>query len=253
MSAESTDVKAAQPPVAFSVVIPVYNEESILESAITELVETLGSRAHEMSEYEIIIAENGSRDRTPEIARELSERYPQVSTFSAGEPNYGLALKQGLLMARGELVICDEIDICDVNFYDAAFKLLTEEPHVDFIVGSKRAPGAQDRRPLFRRFATGVLNLMLRVSVGFKGTDTHGLKALRREPMLPIIERCVVDRDMFASELVVRVHRSDLNWREIPIDLREKRPPSVHLLRRVPHVLKHIVRLVWIIRFGRDL
>ena len=94
---------------------------------------------------------------------------------------------------------------------------------------------------------------MLRIAVGFKGTDTHGLKALRLSSVTPVIESCVVDKDMFASELVVRIHRSELNWREIPIDLQEQRPPSVHLLRRVPNVLKNIMRLIMIIRFGRDL
>jgi hypothetical protein len=70
--------------------------------------------------------------------------------------------------------------------------------------------------------------------------------------MLDIVEACVVDRDMFASELVVRTHRADRRWTEVPIDLMEKRPPSVHLFKRVPNVLKNIVRLTSIIRLGRD-
>ena len=93
---------------------------------------------------------------------------------------------------------------------------------------------------------------MLRVAVGFRGTDTHGLKAFRRDALLAVVESCVVERDMFASELVVRAHRSECEWLEVPIDLVEKRPPSVHLFRRVPNVLKNIVRLTAIIRFGRD-
>lgn len=251
----AVDLPQDRPTVDLSVVIPVYNEEGLLVEAIEELVSELNRGART---YEILIAENGSRDRTRELANELSQAHPQVWAFSVGEPNYGLALKRGLLEARGRLAICDEIDICDTRFYDAALKILDAEHSagqeaVDFVVGSKRAPGAHDRRPPLRRFATWVLNMMLRVGVGFKGTDTHGLKALRLARIKPIIERCVVDRDMFASELVVRVHRSDRIWREIPIDLQERRPPSVHLFRRVPHVLKHIARLIWIIRFGRDL
>ena len=236
--------------ISVSIVIPVYNEEGIIVEAIEELIAALDQWDRS---YEVIIAENGSRDRTVELAEALSDRFPHVTTFSTGEPNYGLALKSGLLRARGEFAICDEIDLCDTAFYDAAFEIFDSSDTVDFVVGSKRAPGARDRRPLFRRFATGVLNGMLRVAVGFKGTDTHGLKALRLASVTPVIERCVVDKDMFASELVVRIHRSTLDWREIPIDLQEKRPPSVHLLRRVPNVLKNILRLIMIIRFGRDL
>ena len=153
--------------------------------------------------------------------------------------------------AQGIYAICDEIDLCDTRFYKAAFQRFDSDETLDFVVGSKRAPGATDRRPLFRRFATGVLNGMLRIAVGFKGTDTHGLKALKLSSVLPIVES-VVDKDMFASELVVRVHRSTLNWLELPIDLQEKRPPSVHLLRRVPNVLKHCTPH-YDHSFGRDL
>ena len=107
---------------------------------------------------------------------------------------------------------------------------------------------------LLRRAATTVLNGMLKVATGFQGTDTHGLKAFRRDSVLPVVEACVVDKDMFASELVVRVHRDEsLRWTEVPIDLVEKRPPSIHLFKRVPNVLRNMVRLTAIIRFGRDL
>ena len=246
----SHDVDEQPSTPNFSVVIPVYNEETILTEAIEELVGVLDTWDRS---YEIIIAENGSKDRTIELAQALSSRFETISTFSASEANYGRALKEGLIKAQGTYVICDEIDLCDTDFYQAAFTHFDQKPDLDFIVGSKRAPGAKDRRPLFRRFATGVLNGMLRLAVGFKGTDTHGLKALKRSTVLPIVEQCVVDKDMFASELVVRIHRSDLEWLEIPIDLQEKRPPSVHLFRRVPNVLKNIIRLVMIIRLGRDL
>jgi glycosyltransferase involved in cell wall biosynthesis len=232
-----------------SIVIPVYNEESIISSALNDLAVKL---ADVDWTYEIIVAENGSSDRTVEIAEQFAARYPEVRTFSVGEPNYGKALKQGIFQARGTYIICDEIDLCDTEFYRVALAKMRGEGF-DFVVGSKRVAGARDRRPLYRRMATGVLNGMLRVSVGFKGTDTHGLKAFRRDAIMDLVQACVVDRDMFSSELVVRVHRADRNWCEVPIDLIEKRPPSIHLFRRVPNVLKNIVRLTAIIRLGRDL
>ena len=238
--------KASIPKV--SIIIPVYNEEGILESSITELTDELAERSWS---YELILAENGSKDSTVALGQGIADRDPRVRVYSLGEPNYGKALREGILKARGEYVICDEIDLCDVDFYDRAIEAL--DSGVDLVVGSKRAAGARDRRPVYRRAATQILNGMLRVAVGFKGTDTHGLKAFRRDALLPIVDACVVDKDMFASEFVVRVHRSTHSWIEIPIDLVEKRPPSIHLFRRVPNVLKNIVRLTTIIRFNRDL
>src|SRR5262249_38515371 len=160
----------------------------------------------------------------------------------------GRALKRGILEARGKHVICDEIDLCDVDFYLRALPLLEGAEGADLVVGSKAMKGANDERPLFRRVATRTINGMLRVATGFKGTDTHGLKAFRRERLHDVARACVVDRDLFASEFVIRAGRMGRDVREIPIALHEKRPPSIQLFRRVPRVLRGLVQLAWVIR-----
>ncbi|MEJ7599280.1 MAG: glycosyltransferase family 2 protein [Kofleriaceae bacterium] len=237
-----------------SLVIPVYNEEGILREAVTELLAGLHELRASLGELEleIIIAENGSSDRTAELARHLADEMPEVTTFSLGEPNYGKALRRGILEARGDLVICEEIDLCDRDFHRRALEHLRHDD-CDMVVGSKAMKGASDERPVFRRVATRVINGMLRVAVGFRGTDTHGLKAFRRETLVPIAEACVVDRDLFASELVIRAGRAGLHVLEIPITLQEKRPPAINLMKRVPRVLKGLVKLTYAIRFGAKL
>ena len=227
-----------------SIVIPVYNEEAIVEQAATELCAGLDARGWD---YEIIFAENGSRDRTQEILERMTKANPRLKWFHSARPNYGVALKAGIEMARGEIVVCDEIDLCDLVFYDHVVPPLLRH-EADLIVGSKAAKGASDKRPMIRRVATRVHNGILRLTLGFKGTDTHGLEAFRRERLMPVIERCVVDMDVFASEFVVRAWRENLDVREIPIQLEEKRQPSIHLFRRVPNVLKNVARLVYVIR-----
>src|SRR5688572_14214721 len=208
-----------------SIVIPVYNEEAILREAVTELRKGLAVVREDLGapdlQFEIILAENGSRDRTVDLARGLADEMPDVRTFSLGEANYGKALRQGILMARGALVICDEIDLCDTDFYRRALALLRARG-CDMVVGSKAMRGAKDRRPVFRKLATRVINEMLRVSLDFHGTDTHGLKAFRRSVLEPIVHECVIDRDLFASELVIRAGRADVSIIEIPVRLEEK-------------------------------
>ncbi|QDE96025.1 MULTISPECIES: glycosyltransferase family 2 protein [Myxococcus] len=227
-----------------TVVIPVYNEESIIASAAEELRQGLDARG---LDYEIIFAENGSRDATPAILEELCANNPRLRWFHSETPNYGVALKAGILKARGTYVICDEIDLCDLTFYDAALPRL-ERGEADMVVGSKAAKGASDQRPLIRRAATRVHNKLLKVALGFQGTDTHGLKAFRREALLPVIQKCVVDMDVFASEFVIRAWREGLRVMEIPIQLHEKRQPSIHLFKRVPNVLKNVGKLFYVIR-----
>jgi glycosyltransferase involved in cell wall biosynthesis len=237
---------SASPKV--SILIPIYNEQAILRSSVVDLIDRL--KAFDL-DYELVLAENGSIDATVSICEELAQRFSNVRFFSVGSPghgNYGLALREAILDARGEYVFCDEIDLCDSDFYARALKLLTSG-EAALVIGSKLAEGAKDERPLLRHAGSLVINGMLRVALGFKGTDTHGLKAFRRLPLLPIARACVVDRDLFASEFVIRAERAGIAIREIPVRIKEKRAPSVHLLRRVPNVLQNMGKLVYAIRW----
>jgi len=242
--------RSVQPDV--SIVIPVYNEEGILREALTELLDGLESVRTALHapdlQFEIIIAENGSRDRTVELAEHLAAERPEIRTFSLGEPNYGKALRRGILDARGTYVICEEIDLCDLDFHRRALEHL-RHGDADMVVGSKAMKGANDHRPLMRRAATRVLNGMLRVALDFRGTDTHGLKAFHRETLLGVVEQCVIDRDLFASELVIRASQA-VRVIEIPVRLAEKRRPAINLVKRVPNVLRGMAKLTYVIRFG---
>ncbi|HAN30025.1 MAG TPA: glycosyl transferase family 2 [Myxococcales bacterium] len=227
-----------------SIVIPCYNEEAILWGAVEQFHVALKELNRS---FELIISENGSKDDTRAIAEKLSRIYPEVRAIQSDEPNYGKALRRGIKGAKGTYVLCEEIDLCDIDFHKRALSVLDAD-QADFVVGSKAHPDANDQRPLLRRTATQVINGMLRVLLGFQGTDTHGLKAFHRQRVLDTVDRCVVDKDLFASELVIRAQRYKLRVMEIPITIEEKRPPSIHLFRRVPNVLKNMARLVWVVR-----
>jgi glycosyltransferase involved in cell wall biosynthesis len=230
-----------------TIVIPIYNEERILRSSVVDLLDRLN--AFDLR-YELLLAENGSVDATRTICQELAREFSQVRFFSVGSPgngNYGLALRTGMLDARGEYVFCDEIDLCDTEFYAGALKLL-DAGSADLVIGSKLADGARDERPLLRHAGSLVINGMLRIALGFKGTDTHGLKAFRRSVLTPVAQSCIVDKDLFASEFVIRAERAGVAIREIPVQIQEKRAPSIHLFRRVPNVLGNLAKLFVAIR-----
>jgi glycosyltransferase involved in cell wall biosynthesis len=233
-----------QPRPRISIVIPIYNEQAILHAAVIDLRERLAPLGWS---YEIVLAENGSRDETLVIASELHHKYPEVRFFSQGEPNYGGALRRGIEVARGDIVICDEIDLCDTDFHRHAVELL-ESGKLDMVIGSKLTDGSRDDRPFARHAASQLYNGLLRHTLGFRGTDTHGLKAFHRAALLPIARACVVEKDVFASEFVIRAYRAGLRVREIPVRVLEKRTPSINLVKRVPNVMKSLTRLIWAIR-----
>jgi glycosyltransferase involved in cell wall biosynthesis len=232
-----------------SIVIPIYNEQAILHAAVVDLRERLKPLGWS---YEIILAENGSRDRTVEIGHELAKKYDgteegPVKIISLGEPNYGKALKQGILLARGNIVICDEIDLCDTDFHQRAVEIL-ETGEADLVIGSKLVAGSADERPIIRHVASIAYSTLLKIMLGFRGTDTHGLKAFRRLALLDVVRACLVEKDVFASEFVIRADRGGVKIKEVPVQVIEKRPPSINLFKRVPNVMKSLAKLTWSIR-----
>ena len=231
--------------IELSIVIPVYNEVAILADSVLGLLDRIPAIC---ASYEVILAENGSIDKTLAVARDLHRRYELVRYVHLAEPNYGRALKAGIQDAMGRYVLCDEIDLIDLDFYRMALDLLRRNK-AQMVVGSKLATGSLDDRPYLRHLASVVLNAMLRYSVGFRGTDTHGLKAFVREPLLQVVDRCVVDKNLFASEFVIRAEQAGIDVTEVPVCVREKRMPTINLARRVPRALINLGRLIWELRF----
>src|SRR5260370_7701384 len=116
-------------------VVPVYTEASFVGPASAELCRGLEERT---LDYELIFAENGSTDSTQQTLQELSRSNDRIRVFHSEQPNYGAALKQGILQARGELVISDEIDLCDLTFYASPLPIFKHRS-VDMVLRSKPA------------------------------------------------------------------------------------------------------------------
>ena len=198
--------------------------------------------------YEIVLCENGSTDRTLEVARGLCLSYPQIRVESLPQPSYGLALRHGISQAQGKDVALFNVDFWNVAFLQRAVGYLT---YYDVVVGSKATRGARDLRPFTRRLATRIFNLLLCLLCGFQGTDTHGIKAFNRSRILPIVSQCQFNSDLFDTELVIRAQKAGLRYRELPISVRERRPTRSSLWRRTPKALLDIsilARVLWQVR-----
>ncbi|MCK4807034.1 MAG: glycosyltransferase family 2 protein [Candidatus Aegiribacteria sp.] len=216
-----------------AIIVPVYNEESILESQLVPVLKILPSG------FRILVVENGSTDRTKDLLNDLEERYPALDSISLPLPNYGLAMKVGLIKSRADIFIIDDLDVLDTDFWIRGLRLLCTDD-VDLIQGSKVLAGKDDRRPLIRKAATLTLTFLLRSLLGYRGTDTHGPKVVWRDAIKDIPPRCQYELDIFPTELVIRAHKSGVRIREIPIHLREIRVTPLPLYKRVPRALRDI-------------
>lgn len=223
-----------------SVVIPAHNEERYLRQSLSDLVEGLNERE---LDYEIAICENGSVDRTRELAHQLSEEIPGVKVLELETADYGRALRAGYLATSGEFVVNFDVDLVDLRFLDRALPLA--RGGADLVIGSKTAKDADDTRPLSRRVVTRTFGLVLRLGFGLRASDTHGLKLLRRQPTEDLVAACVSGADIFDTELVLRSERAGLRVVEIPVHVEEWRPPRTAITSRIPRTLKGLGVLRW--------
>jgi glycosyltransferase involved in cell wall biosynthesis len=232
--------------VAISIVMPAYNEATIIERSLGELLSGLRARGEA---FEIVVVENGSTDDTERRARAVAEISPEVHVLHRALADYGNALRDGMLAARGDIVVNFDCDYYDLGFVARAVDRIREpERPATIVVGSKRAPGADDRRHWSRRFVTATFSTMLRVGFGLTVTDTHGMKALLREPLLPVVERCRYGRDLFDTELILRAEQAGLVVAEIPVDVEELRPARTSIVRRIPRTLSGLAQLWFSLR-----
>lgn len=225
-------------PTTLSIVIPVHNEAGYLPGALAELFEEI---AEVPASITVLVAENGSTDGTAQAVRELMGRYPELALLELPTPDYGAAMREGFISTDGEWVVNFDIDYFSADFLRS---VLSVGDGADLVLASKRAEGADDRRGTVRRFATWTFNQVLRFMLSSGVSDTHGMKAIRRDVIDQIAADVISTQDLFDTELVVRAERAGYRIVEVPAIVEEKRETKSSLAKRVPRTLNG----VWTIR-----
>ena len=221
--------------------MPAHNESDLLETSVRTVVEGLRSLRQP---FELVVVENGSTDATAAIARKLAEELDAVELRTLPRADYGQALRTGLLESGGDVVATFDVDYYDLDFLALALAELDRgRDPADLVIASKRASGARDRRPRFRRLVTAGFTGMLRLGFGLRVSDTHGMKVLRRATVEPLARRCKFGADLFDTELILRAERAGLAIVELPVTIEELRPPRTSISRRVPRTLLGMLRL----------
>tara|TARA_B100000700_G_scaffold33965_1_gene32816 strand:+ start:984 stop:1718 length:735 start_codon:yes stop_codon:yes gene_type:complete len=221
----------------FSIVIPIYNEEEILESSFNEIASICEKTG---IKYEIILVENGSTDKTKEITSNLMTTNSKTKVINLVNPNYGNALKQGFLAAKNELVVSFDIDYFSESFLKEALSL---EKEFTALTASKRMSESKDDRRTIRKLATKLFVLMLKTLFSTNLSDTHGMKAIRRAEIVEQIEKVVSTQDLFDTELLLRIERANKLIKEVPTNVNEIRPSVSLIFTRIPRTLFALIRL----------
>ncbi|MEX2552671.1 MAG: glycosyltransferase, partial [Actinomycetota bacterium] len=114
--------RAPKLTVSVSVVIPVHNEEDILVET-TEAVLNGFREIKDVQLSDVILSENGSRDRTRELAGSLAADHREVRVIISDRADYGAAMRRGFAAARGDWIVNFDADYYDFEFVTAALKV----------------------------------------------------------------------------------------------------------------------------------
>jgi glycosyltransferase involved in cell wall biosynthesis len=226
-------------PPTVTVVVPIHNEAGYLPGALDALLEEVRGAG---VPFEVVLAENGSTDHTAQVARDLAALHHEVRVLELPRPDYGAAMRAGFRSATGRWVVNFDIDYFSGAFLTTALGLADT---ADIVLASKRAAGADDRRPLLRRTGTLVFNLLLRVLFRSGVSDTHGMKMIRRsviETVAPLVRSTL---DLFDTDLVLSAERAGYRISEVPAVVEEQRDTRSSFLSRVPRTLVGLLRIRW--------
>lgn len=224
---------------SLSIIIPVYNEEKLLKRQVERILAGI-EPLYPKIQFEIILVENGSTDKTAEIASRLSED-KRIKVVSVKQPSYGLAFKTGLLKAKYEVIFQFDIDFWDLKFIGKSLELLET---CDFVIGSKNINGAHDLRPIKRRLLSRILEKAINLRFPVKISDTHGLKALKKVIVDRHIKDIICQNHFFDSELMIRMALDGHAFKEIPVNLKELRNSRFPFLVRLREVAGEFMTLI---------
>jgi glycosyltransferase involved in cell wall biosynthesis len=202
-----------------SIILPTRNEELLIKDALLDITSFLAKR--KMPNYEILVVINGTYDKTSDIVKNIASKNKRVKIYKSA-PGYGRALKAGLKNSLGDYVIIFNVDFYDLRMID----LVNIDMYgKDFIIGSKMAHWSEDKRSLSRKTVSTLFNFYLRTIHNFAGSDTHGIKVMKKNVVEKILHKCKTNSGIFDTEFVLRAQYAGFKFADFPVTVIEKRPP----------------------------
>jgi glycosyltransferase involved in cell wall biosynthesis len=244
MSSVVTDIDAPlrmRPCV--DVVIPVYNEEQVLEAKVRELHAFLSSSMP--TSWQIIIADNASTDDTWRVATSLSRDLADTSALHLDRKGKGLAVKAAWGQSSADVLSYMDVDL-STNL-NSILPLIAPilSGHSDLAIGTRLRYGARVTRQIKREFLSRSYNLLVRGVMRSHFSDGQcGFKAISARAarmLLPLIES---DSWFFDTELLLLAERTGLRIFEVPVDWVEDLDSRVS----VPQTALQLLHDVWWMR-----
>jgi dolichyl-phosphate beta-glucosyltransferase len=231
--------------MTYSIVIPAYNEGARLSPTLERVL----TYVHQQGwDAEVIVVNDGSRDNTAEIVREFAKNNSMLRLVeNPGNRGKGYAVKNGMLNARGEIVVFSDADLSSP--IEEMPKLLEAlAAGADIAIGSRwlRSELQIHRQSLHRQLFGRIFNGLNRIILGLRFKDTQcGFKAFTRRAAQTILPLQRIERWGFDPEIIFLARRFGFRVDEVPVRWGHVGGTRINPLVDGARMFQEIVRIRW--------
>lgn len=229
-----------------SVVLPAYNEADSIERTASLTLSALSTFLSEGT-YEVIIAEDGCDDRTPEIASRIAEEDDRVHHVHSDERlGRGGALEYAFQQAHGDTLVYFDTDLAtDMKHLEELVESVRTEGY-DIATGSRWLPENRADRPAKRGIPSIGYNTLVRTVLRSDLRDHQcGFKAIDRDVFEQLSPTVADEHWFWDTELLVKAQRQGFRVKEFPVDWTPKGDSKVDIIRDVVGMGSQILRTFW--------
>ena len=218
-----------------TVIINVFNEVETIEREIRQIHSKIVSR---IPGSELIVAEDGSSDGTPEVIQRLVAELGVRHSTGLERKGYTQAFRDAIGLAKNSWVFFS--DTGGKNDFADFWKLYEAREDTDLVIGSRRA--RQDQ--FYRRCLTRAYNRLLQIYFGVPTNDADsGFRLYRASILQKVARQNWINKDLISSEIVVRMHYMGARLKEVPVGYFRRQGTSRGLpVTRIPKVIFQVIK-----------
>lgn len=233
-----------------SVVIPAFNEQARIGDTLTAILRYVDANR---IRAEILVIDDGSTDRTADVASEKLGRKGGRVIKNVENRGKGYSVRRGISEARGRWVLmCDADQSTPIEEYTRLAEI-SRDRDLDIVIGSRGLPDSkiEVRQQAFRESMGKTFNFIVRSLTGLRLHDTQcGFKLMDRNRVLPIVEKSIIDGFAFDVELLCVATRFGLSIAEVPVTWRNAPGSKVNVATAPAAMLIEVLRVLWRFRRG---
>jgi glycosyltransferase involved in cell wall biosynthesis len=224
------------------VIIPCLNEEKILNVSINTLRDFL-KKNMKGYKYNITIADNGSKDQTFEIAKQLSKQHKEVRAIHLTKRGRGRALKKAWTMSDADILSYMDVDLStDLKSFPAMINAVANTHHIG--IGTRLTRNSETKRAFKRDFISKTYNILVKLIVNTKFSDAQcGFKAINKQTFMELLPHLKDNEWFLDTEMLTIAEKKGYKIHEEPVLWIEDLDSRVKIIDTALKYIRDLIKL----------